>query len=71
MPLVLTDTASIVINDHLVRKPLREKVAVTSVSVSEQSVSKEIEGTIRAQVVSVKTKKATSSYRQDLLTSQK
>jgi hypothetical protein len=71
MPLVLTDTASIVINDHLVRKPLREKVAVTSVSVPEQSVSKEIEGTIRAQVVSVKTKKATSSYRQDLLTSQK
>ncbi len=71
MPLVLTDTASIVINDHLVRKPLREKVAVTSVSVPEQSVSKEIEGTIRAQVVSVKTKKAKSSYREDLLTSQK
>jgi hypothetical protein len=71
MPLVLTDTASIVINDHLVRKPLREKVAVTNVSAPEQSVSREIEGTIRAQVVNVKTKKATSSYRQDLLTSQK
>ena len=71
MPLVLTDTASVVINDHLVRKPLREKVTVTNISVPEQPVSKEIEGSIRAQVVQVRSKKAKSSYREDLLTSQK
>jgi hypothetical protein len=71
MPLVLTDTASIVINDHLVRKPLRERVSVTAVSVPEQSVSEQIEGTLRAQVVRISPKKAKSSYREDLLTSQK
>lgn len=71
MPLVLTDTASIVINDHLVRKPLRERVSVTAVSVPEQSVSEQIEGILRAQVVHISPKKAKSSYREDLLTSQK
>lgn len=71
MPLVLTDTATLVVNDHLVRKPLRERVDVTAVSVPEQSTLQEVEGTLRSQVVHVRPKKVKSSYREDLLTSQK
>ena len=71
MPLVLTDTASVVVNDHLVRKPLRERVVVTEISTPERLIVEETESTLRSQVVHVRPKKVKSSYREDLLTSQK
>ncbi len=75
MPLILTDTASLVVNDYLVRKPLRNRVTVEYVEppVETQEVQQEepLVETIKAQVVQINPKKAVSSYRQDLLTSTK
>lgn len=72
MPLVLTDTASVIVNDYVVRKPLRKKVVLTEVVAVPESAEESNEtGTIHAQVLNVSPKKVASSYRQDLLTSQK
>lgn len=76
MPLILTDTAKVVVNDYVVRKPLREKVVVTSVNepIMEQQEDQTVEQVvepIRTHVVNISPKKVVSSYRQDLLTSQK
>ncbi len=72
MPLILTDTASVVVNDYVVRKPLREKVVLTEVVAVPESAEESSEtGTIHTQVLNVSPKKVASSYRQDLLTSQK
>lgn len=73
MPLVLTDTAKMVVDDYIVRKPLRERITVTEVTVATTAVEEQQEetGTVRAHVINISPKKVTSSYRQDLLTSQK
>ena len=71
MPLILTDTASMIVNDYVVRKPLREKVVFVEVVIPESVEESSESGTIHTQVLNISPKKATSSYRQDLLTSQK
>jgi predicted ester cyclase len=70
MPLILTETTNIVVAEPIISKPLRQSIAAYQ-AVSEQKSAEKVVRTIRDQVVHVKSKKATSSYRQDLLTLQK
>lgn len=77
MPIVLPDTATLIVDQTVVRGPLHQygQSLRTQLSIPEPQPSEEadgipVHGPIKAQVLRVTKKNTVSQYRQDLLTSQ-